>query len=98
TLHASGNMVSYSWSHNIIDGEPFQVDFEQSYVLTGINAQGCTSTDTVEISFLTAPTVNAGPDQEVCSDSTTILIADGNALSYSWSGGVIDGEPFVITN
>ncbi len=97
TLHASGEAVSYTWNNSVTDGLPFQVDQAQSYIVTGVNAEGCTNTDTLEITLLTPPTVIAGMDQHICHDSLTVLTASGNAVTYTWNNGVVDGDPFVFT-
>jgi gliding motility-associated-like protein len=41
-------------------------------------------------------TVNAGPDQTVCSGSPVILTATG-ASTYTWTGGVQNGVSFIPT-
>jgi hypothetical protein len=40
--------------------------------------------------------INAGPDQTICSGSSVTLTATG-ANNYSWTGGIQNGVPFVPT-
>jgi hypothetical protein len=40
-----------------------------------------------------SPTVSGGPDQTICEGDSVTLSGSG-ALSYSWTGGVIDGAQF----
>ncbi|MDA8979665.1 hypothetical protein N9G63_01355, partial [Chitinophagales bacterium] len=47
----------------------------------------------ITISVNTAPTVNAGVDQEVCEGASVTLLASG-ADSYSWDNGITDGVAF----
>jgi uncharacterized repeat protein (TIGR03803 family) len=97
TLTASGDAVSYSWSGTVTDGVPFLAQNTDTYVVTGVNAQGCVNTDTLLLTILPLPIVIAGTDQQVCHDSLTVFNASGDAVSYSWNNGVTDGDPFVIT-
>ena len=97
TFNASGDAVAYTWSDNITDGVPFTSDQTHSYVLTGINAQGCINTDTIVLTVLPLPIVIAGTDQQVCNDSLTVFTASGDAVSYTWNNGVIDGIPLTIS-
>lgn len=44
------------------------------------------------------PIVSAGPDQSICTGQSTI-VAGAGASTYSWTGGIIDGQAFgPITN
>ncbi|MBL0743824.1 gliding motility-associated C-terminal domain-containing protein [Chryseolinea lacunae] len=58
--------------------------------LTLTTAGGCTvATDDVIININSAPTVNAGPDQTICSGSSATLAGTvgGSATGGVWSGG-----------
>lgn len=57
------------------------------YTYTVTDATGCTGFDTTTIIVNSTITVNAGPDQNICTGATTTLTASG-ALNYSWSDGV----------
>jgi gliding motility-associated-like protein len=45
------------------------------------------------------PAVNAGTDEEVCIGETVVLEASGAGAEgvYTWSDGILDGVPFVVT-
>lgn len=64
------------------------------YTVT-VSNNGCTGTATANVTVNPPPTVtaNANPTA-VCPGGSTILTGSGNGVSYSWSGGVIDGVPF----
>ncbi|MCC7030196.1 MAG: T9SS type A sorting domain-containing protein [Chitinophagaceae bacterium] len=64
------------------------------YTVT-VSNNGCTGTATVNVNVSPPPTVTANANPaSVCPGNTTILTGGGNAVSYSWSGGVVDGVPF----
>lgn len=68
-----------------------------TYTLTVTNAGGCSSTASTTITVHPLPTVNAGPDLQVCFGDTITLFGNG-ALTYSWSNGVVNNAPFVPNN
>jgi hypothetical protein len=64
------------------------------YTVT-VSNNGCTGTATINVVVSPPPTVTANANPaSVCPGNTTILTGGGNAVSYSWSGGVVDGVPF----
>ena len=94
TLAGSG-ATAYSWSGGVVQGSPFVPPVgSTTYTVTG-TASGCTATDAVIIIVNPTPSVNAGPDQSVCSGENVTLTAAGSALTYSWSNSVTDATPFV---
>ncbi|MFH2094318.1 MAG: hypothetical protein ABIJ16_01355, partial [Bacteroidota bacterium] len=95
TLIASGG-TSYVWSGGVTQGVPFVPAITATYTVTVSDANGCTDTDNLVVTVLINPTANAGIDQTVCQGSNVTLIATGGA-SYSWNGGVVQGNPFVPT-
>lgn len=94
---ASGDAVSYSWSGGVTDGVPFLAQNADTYIVTGVNAQGCANTDTLLLTMLQLPIVDAGTDQQVCNDSLTVFTASGDAIAYTWNNGVTDGVPFTVS-
>ena len=94
TLSASG-ANTYSWNNGISNSVSFVPSATTTYTVTGTDiAIGCSNTDQVLITVNPLPLVDAGVDQTVCSGTTVILNASG-ANSYSWTGGVIDGQGFI---
>src|SRR5690606_12254654 len=55
-----------------------------TYRVTGTDADGCSLTDSILISFHPTPVLNLGGDREVCIEDTLNLRATGG-LSYQWS-------------
>jgi hypothetical protein len=91
TATAAGTVV---WNNGILNGVAFPaVGGTTNYIATATGANGCTNTDTVSITGLALPQVNAGSDQTICSGDFVTLNAAG-AVTYAWNNNVIDGVPF----
>jgi gliding motility-associated-like protein len=87
TLTASG-ANSYVWNPGgsttaVISVNPI---VNTSYIVSGTDANGCVSSDTVQVTVNPLPNVTTGPDKAICSGSTVALTASG-ANTYSWSPG-----------
>ena len=61
------------------------------FVVHGLDANGCASSDTTQIEVYPLPHVVAGNDTTICSGSTLLLQASG-AIQYQWSNQVINGS------
>ena len=89
TLMASGGVV-YSWSPatglgNSQSGQTSASPLTTTlYTVTVTQNNGCTDTDSVTLTVLPAPSVNAGPDLTICAGQAENLNATG-ASEYSWS-------------
>jgi gliding motility-associated-like protein len=93
TLVANG-AVSYSWSGGISNGVPFSPITTTTYTVTGIDTNGCTYSRGVTVNVFAPPSITAvASPASVCQNSPTTLSSAG-ALSYTWSGGVINGVSF----
>ena len=57
----------------------------QTYIVTGTDVNGCKDKDTIVVSLFTPPTVNAGPDGQVCLGQPWPLNATGSATSFLWN-------------
>lgn len=95
TLTASGDATTYTWSENVEDGVAFIAEETHEYILTGVNAEGCVNIDTMLLTVLPLPVVNAGLDTSVCFSSPATFHASGNAATYVWSDNIIDATPFI---
>ena len=57
------------------------------YFVTGTDANGCISRDSVYVSIGTFPTINASPDTFVCAGTSVSIQAFGPPLAqYQWTG------------
>jgi hypothetical protein len=88
TVQSTGNQLSYLWSTGQTT-QQIQVLQAGSYTVTVINANGCESSDAVQVQVLTSPNVNAGNDITVCEyDFPVTLNASGNGAQVVWSNEV----------
>jgi|GEM_PF-818488 len=87
TLTASGG-VSYNWMPGNVSAESITVSDAGTYTVTVTDENGCTDTDSVEVSFNDNPDVDGGDDVEICEGETATLTASG-ADSYTW---MLNGE------
>jgi PKD repeat protein len=97
TLTGSG-ANTYTWSGGVTNGTPFVPAASGTYTVTGTNTNGCTNTATINITVNPLPNVsaNASPSTSVCAGQSITLTGSG-ANSYTWSGGVTNGTPFLPT-
>ncbi len=84
TLTSTGTSGSYLWSTGSTDSA-ITVSQAGQYVLT-VTKHGCSASDTMLISGLTAPTLNLGPDTTLCKGDIFMLSA-GNYTAL-WSTGI----------
>jgi hypothetical protein len=86
--------LSYSWNNGVINNNPFVPLVSANYIVTGTDLNSCTNTDTVMVLVNSLPLVNGGADQTSCNGNAITLTGSG-AVSYIWTGGVINNTPFV---
>jgi hypothetical protein len=84
TLNA-GNFSSYLWSTGATT-QTISVNTSGTYSVTVTNSGGCTSADTVTVTYLPPATPNLGPNQNVCQ-GTPITLNPGTFTTYAWSTG-----------
>lgn len=92
-LNGTGG-VAYAWNNGVTDGVSFMPSSTMTYTLTGTDSNGCINSDQVNVVVNALPNVNAGSNVVACENDNIILTASG-ANTYSWSGGVQNGQSFV---
>ena len=95
TLNGSG-ALSYTWNNNVTNAASFVPTTTTTYTVDGVDANGCHNTDQVIVTVYALPVVNAGADQSICNNSSTVLAGSG-ALTYTWSNNVLNAQPFFPT-
>ena len=95
TLNGAG-ASTYSWNNGVINAVPYVPTISQTYTVTGVDANGCSNTDQVQVTVNALPTVDAGINQTVCAGLSVTLNGAG-ASTYSWNNGVINAVPYVPT-
>jgi hypothetical protein len=89
--------ATYTWTGGVTDGVPFIPSTNDTYIVTGTDANGCTDTAAVSVNVLSLPTVIGNvTSSTVCAGSTVTFTGSG-ATSYTWDNGVTDGVPYVPT-
>ncbi len=78
TLSASG-AVTYVWNNSVQNNVPFQSPIgTTSYIVTGIDAFGCSNTDIVNV------TINAIPSAQASAANAVTLVASPSNSYYQW--------------
>lgn len=85
TLNGAG-AVTYTWDNGVTDGVSFNPTVTQNYVVTGVDANSCSNTDTTSVTVNPNPVLTVSPDQIFClGDSITLSASGGD--SYNWDSG-----------
>jgi len=84
TLDA-GVYETYLWSTNDTT-QSITVNQAGNYSLTVTSSNGCSAGDEVYVHQVANPSIELGPDIELCEGNQTIIYAD-NYASYSWNTG-----------
>ena len=96
TISASGART-YSWDNGLGAGQSHTVNptTTTTYIVTGMDANGCQNTDNVIITVNPLPTIVASNDTTICNGSSATISASG-ASSYSWDNGLGAGQSHIV--
>ena len=83
---------NFTW----IDGNNYNSN-NNSATFVLINAAGCDSTITLDLTINNSPTINIGSDTTICDTSSLILDAGASFISYSWNNGSTD-QTYTVNN
>lgn len=88
----------YAWDNGVLDSVEFEALSSASYIVTGLDGNGCVGADTIDIVVFASPVigVTADPSTSICEGDDLTLSGSG-ADSYVWTGGIDDGVAFVPT-
>lgn len=78
--------VSYNWNTSNADTAFIQVSSPDVYSVTATDVNGCTTSDSVMLSFFSDNSLEI-EDINACTDFTTNVSVDGSYLFYNWSTG-----------
>jgi hypothetical protein len=92
TLSGSG-ASTYLWAPNVSNGATFSPSVNQTYTVTGFDANGCSAWDQTNI-LLDQFSINAGPDLFTCPGDSITLLATG-ANNLIWNGNIPNDTTFV---
>lgn len=89
-LNASGG-VSYSWFPSAGLSDPnianpvYEISGSRTFIVTVTDANGCTGTDTVEVTQEGTPNTWAGQDQTITGVGDSVQLSGAGAVTYQWS-------------
>ncbi|NOQ73164.1 MAG: T9SS type B sorting domain-containing protein [Crocinitomix sp.] len=88
----------YTWNNGLLNGASFIPENSDEFILIGVDANGCESSDTIAITLLVLPEIDGGLDQRICIENEVVLMVvnKNEAFDYSWDNGVEDGVPFIV--
>jgi hypothetical protein len=88
TLTATGG-DTYNWSGSVVQDVPFIPVVTEVYFVTVTNTAGCSSTDNVTVTVNDLPVVDAGVNQVITYQTSTVLDATvtggSGSYTYSWT-------------
>lgn len=85
-LNATTNGATYQWSTGATSAT-INVNTSGTYWVN-VNANGCSATDTIVVTFAAPNFLNLGPDLTPCAGSQVVINASTpNATGYSWNTG-----------
>lgn len=85
TISVETEGATYVWQDGSTDPE-FTVTTDGLYYVT-VTVGGCSDKDTVLVNYAPEPTVELGPDQELCPGAIIILNAGSEIFDYEWQDG-----------
>lgn len=92
TLFGAG-ATTYSWSGGVTNGVPFSPGISGIYTVTGYNACG-SGTNVITIIVNSLPNITANASNTAVCIGSTAMLSGGGGVSYSWTGGVTNGNTF----
>lgn len=96
TLTGTG-ASTYLWSPNVNNGSTFTPSINQTYTLTGFDANGCSAWDQTNV-LLEQFSINAGQDLIICQGDSAVLTATGSPNIIWNNNDVSNGIPFFPLN
>ncbi len=96
TLTGTGAQT-YSWAPNVANGSTFTPSINQTYTLTGFDANGCSAWDQTNI-LLENFSIDAGQNLTLCQGDSAVLTATGSPNIIWNNNDVSNGIPFYPLN
>jgi hypothetical protein len=95
----SGSISTYAWSSGISGNNASgNVGSTGTYTVTVTNSNGCTATaNSAALSLNSLPSVSASASSTTVCEGSNVTLTGSGATSYSWSGGITDGQAFAAT-
>lgn len=81
--------ANISWDNGVIDGIPFAINNDQTFIVTA-ELNNCTNSDSIHISVLSSPTIDAGENKTICRGDSVQLTANSSTTIFSWDNNIND--------
>ena len=92
TLVGSG-ASTYTWDNNVTNAVAFIPTSTLTYKVIGTDVNGCTNTDSIQVTVNDLPNVDAGQDTSICEGQSIALNASG-AQSFNWDNNITNATDF----
>ena len=86
---------TFTWNNSLPNGPSNTVSpaTSTSYIVTAIDANGCSANTTIQVTVNQIPPINAGSDQTICL-GTPMLLNGFGGVSYTWSNSIPNNTSF----
>ncbi|MDG1440962.1 MAG: T9SS type A sorting domain-containing protein, partial [Flavobacteriales bacterium] len=84
---------SYAWNNSVTNATTFSPTSTLTYIMIGTDINGCTNTDSLQVTVNDLPNVDAGNDTSICDNQLITLTASG-ALTYIWDNNITNTTAF----
>ncbi len=88
TLDAGNPGLTFLWSNGAVT-ETISPTTSNNYSVTVTNANNCSNSDTIDVTFIQYPVVNIGNDTSFCIGDSLTISAGNPGLTYLWSTGAV---------
>ena len=86
TFNANAGLTSYLWNTGETTAT-ITADTAATYIVDGLDANGCLSTDSVVLGNFTVTPIDLGPDSLICAGNDITLDAGSGGVAYVWNSG-----------
>ncbi|PCJ25977.1 MAG: hypothetical protein COA97_06620 [Flavobacteriales bacterium] len=96
-LFATG-ATTYLWDNGLGIGQTHLLvtPLDTTYIVVGLDANGCSNTDSVVVTVISLPNIVASSDTAICLGTSAIISASGATL-LTWDNGLGVGQSFVVS-
>ena len=93
TLTGSG-AGTYTWDNGVTDGVAFAPTTSTAYTVTGIDANGCSNTDTINVSVNPLPSVSMTAIPQLCVYDVAFELTGGTPAGGTYAGNGVSNNQF----
>lgn len=90
---------TYTWNPGVLTGSTVTVSpgTNTQYTVTGVNANGCSNTQTANLSVTALPSITASASSSTICAGSSVTLTGGGASTYTWSPGAITGSVVLVS-